>query len=610
MMRRRQSNSSQWAERYRPQSIEDLILPASLRARFQAILDAGHVPNLLLHGPAGCGKTTIAQILTAKIADPANVLFINGSLDGRIAVLRDDIVSQATCSSLYGGRKHFVMDEADHMSDAIQAGLRAVIERNDVAWIFIANDPKAIIRPIHSRCVVIAFDDAFGEPERHQFLEQVHSILEQERVAYDPDTVAHIVDLHFPDFRATLHELQGAVTNGRLDATTVPPRQTFGIEAIRPVEWLWENRLALGKVTSLAGKEDRKKSLLAVHIAAMVNQGGEWPDGGRPVAGNVILLQAEDGFADTTLPRLLAAGAQVTRDPVQGPGPPYYTIVPKLKATTLTATLDALRGYLRTTKDLRLLIVDPFNAFAEGQTAHRMPAALQRLMDVAESHSVAVLLVHHFNKQTKPAVREMIYGSGMVCTKSRLVLAVQEDPDDATLSILTGNKNNAGASPASGLVYGAATRELVIPGGGKRAFPVIAWQGPDDRMADEIAGELVEKVKAAGKVSKERRKDRLAQDHETAVEFLKELIITPRKAVRANDIEKAARTKGICVGRFDNCRVLQRAANELEIDRRGKRAPPGGGPAVSWWSPPAADQAGARGKVVPWRERDQARKND
>jgi len=87
--------SSQWAERYRPTTLDGLILPASRRVRLQAILDAGHVPNLLLHGPAGCGKTTIAQILTTKIADPTNVLFINGSLDGRIAVLRDEIVSMS-----------------------------------------------------------------------------------------------------------------------------------------------------------------------------------------------------------------------------------------------------------------------------------------------------------------------------------------------------------------------------------------------------------------------------------------------------------------------------------------------------------------------------------
>jgi putative DNA primase/helicase len=234
------------------------------------------------------------------------------------------------------------------------------------------------------------------------------------------------------------------------------------------VRWHWQGYLARRKLTSMVGQEDRKKSFLCSTIAATTNLGGAWPDGSRPDPGHVIYLQGEDGFLDTTLPRLQAAGAKVTNKPVRSKKAPYLTVVPpRPKAQSLVAALDELENqhYLAKGKNLRLLIVDPFNAFLEGRNSHLMAGALHHLQRIAEKYDIAVLLVHHFNKQSRRTVREMIYGSSMVLTISRITLAVQADPDDCVLSILTGCKCNIAPEKAEGVVYGLGEGEVTFKGG-------------------------------------------------------------------------------------------------------------------------------------------------
>src|SRR5713101_604585 len=195
------------------------------------------------------------------------------------------------------------------------------------------------------------------------------------------------------------------------------------------VRWLWQGRLAFGKLTSMVGQEDRRKSFLCATIAATTNTGGEWPGGGRSEPGHVVYLQAEDGFHDTTLPRLQAAGAKVTNEPVRSAGmepqraprrlfrpdqfrpsrirvrlflhqPTYFTIVPpRPQAQSLIAALNELEQDYLTIPNLRLFIIDPFNAFSEGQTTHHMAGALRRLQHIAEKYDVALLLVHHLHNQ-------------------------------------------------------------------------------------------------------------------------------------------------------------------------------------------------------------------
>jgi hypothetical protein len=362
----------------------------------------------------------------------------------------------------------------------------------------------------------------------------------------------------------------------------------------RDIRWLWPDRLAVGKLTVLVGAEEMRKSLLAADICAHINEGKEWPGSSDKLKlrGSVIFAQLEDDLADTTLPRLLAAGTRVTTQPVTTKGPPYFTIVPNLTATTFYKTMEALeRDYLKKTKDLRLLVIDPFNAFPQGQAAHGMAGPLERLKQIAEEYRIAVLLVHHFNKNLRRTVREMVYGSSMVRTKSRLMLVAQQDPDNADLSILTGSKNNSGKAPAEGLVYGIAFRDVRV-GARARPFPVIEWHGPDDRTADEIAAELVERTKTAAKASKRRR----AETVEKWVTFLDKHIKPGGDKVRVIEIEEKAREAGLLRERsqLKDCRPAEHAVEQLGIEK----VPEGdgdGGRAVSFWCrpmPPAEDGGG------------------
>jgi hypothetical protein len=190
----------------------------------------------------------------------------------------------------------------------------------------------------------------------------------------------------------------------------------------------------------------------------------------------------------------------------------------------------------------------------------------------------------------KRTVREMIYGSSMVRTKSRILLAVQEDPDDAALSILTGNKNNTGASKAEGLVYGVTLQELEVDGGARQGFPVIEWlEEQDHRTADEVAAELVEKVKDAGKESKKRRKQKV----DDWIMFLSQQI-QPGGKVQVTDIEAEARKAGLLRpgSLIKDSRPVEHAVKQLGIEKH-QGSPDGGGHAVSFWFRPETDDVTA-----------------
>jgi AAA domain len=364
----------------------------------------------------------------------------------------------------------------------------------------------------------------------------------------------------------------------------------------RAVRWLWVDRVAFGKLTTIVGPGDVKKSLLAVDIAATITTGRKWPgdEGGQPIPGNVILLQGEDDFRDTTLPRLRAAGTLVTINPITRDGPPYSTIVPQIKLSALGATLKQLEadGFWKT-KNLRAVLIDPFNAYDEGRNSHRMGAILQQLANIAAEKQIAIVLVHHFNKTMRRSVNSMIFGSSMIQTKSEIMLAVQPDPDDPSFSIITGQKGKLSAKRAIGLIYGAVTRDVPIEGGGSRPFPVIEWLGNDDRTADEIAIELFEQANETAKTAKERRGGKRQQ----AVTFLQNLM-APGIALETRTIEVRAREEGILgeKSRLDNCLVLKSAADKLGIRRQyGKwicpdlPAPPA--PASTAPTPPEAEPA-------------------
>ena len=344
-----------------------------------------------------------------------------------------------------------------------------------------------------------------------------------------------------------------------------PPRPVENLLP-RAIRWVWPDRIALGKLTTIVGPSEVKKSLLANDIATTITTGRTWPDNSSAIVGNVVLLEAEDAFYDVTLPRLHAAGALVTVKPVTSKGPPHKTIVPRIRLATLAATMKQLEtdGFWQT-EDLRVLIINPFNAFLEGQNAHRMGAALQLLESLAEEKRVAIILISHFNKSIARLVDSMVFGSHMLKTKSAVMLAVQLDPDDPNCSILTGHKGKLSARKAAGLIYGQTTRKVAMEDGSSKPQPLVEWLGPDERTADQIAAEWHAQANETAKAAKERREGRRRK----AITFLQNMF-SPGISLDTRTMEVRARQEGILRGsksRLDNSLLLKQAADQLGIKR-------------------------------------------
>ena len=214
-------NNTLWVEKYRPTKIEDCILPDEIKTTFQSIVDSGEIPNLLLTGSPGIGKTTVAKALCNQL--DCDWLMINGSDEGRmIDTLRTTVVNYASTVSLSGGKKVIVIDEADYMNkDSVQPALRGVIEEfsKNCRFIFTCNFKNRIIPALHSRCSVVDFviskdaKPALGM----EMLENVKRILNEEGVKYKESVLVQLVLKYFPDFRRVINELQKYSLNGIID---------------------------------------------------------------------------------------------------------------------------------------------------------------------------------------------------------------------------------------------------------------------------------------------------------------------------------------------------------------------------------------------------------
>ena len=212
-----------FCEKYRPQVIEDCILPDDTKKTFKEFVAKGEIPNLLLAGPPGIGKTTIAKALCNELG--ADFYVINGSDEGRfLDTVRNQAKNFASTVSLTGSSKHkvVIIDEADNTGNDVQLLLRANIEAfyNNCRFIFTCNYKNKIIEPLHSRCAVIDF--TIKGKQRVQlagsFFQRLQSILELEKIEYDQKVVAELVSKHFPDFRRVLNEIQRYSTGGKIDA--------------------------------------------------------------------------------------------------------------------------------------------------------------------------------------------------------------------------------------------------------------------------------------------------------------------------------------------------------------------------------------------------------
>lgn len=214
-------NDILWVEKYRPQTIEDCILPSELKQTFQQFVDNEEIPNLLLTGTAGVGKTTIAKAMLEQIG--CTYMMINGSEESGIDMLRTKIKNFASTVSMDGKRKYVILDEADYLNpQSTQPALRGFIEEfsRNCGFILTCNFRNRIIEPLHSRCSTVEFRIPNAEKPQLAmgFMKRVQHILEIENVKSDERVVAELINKFFPDWRRCLNELQRYSATGTIDA--------------------------------------------------------------------------------------------------------------------------------------------------------------------------------------------------------------------------------------------------------------------------------------------------------------------------------------------------------------------------------------------------------
>ena len=210
-----------WVEKYRPQTIDECILPNATKRTFKEFIENGDMPNLLLSGTAGTGKTTVAKALCNELG--YTTLIVNGSLDRNIDTLRNEIASFASTVSFDGGKKCIILDEADYLNpQSFQPALRGFIEQfsKNVRFILTCNYKDKIIEPIHSRTTYIDFRTDKKEMQEMMggLMTRVLGILSDEKVEVkSPKIVAEVIKKHYPDIRRILNELQRYSAGGIID---------------------------------------------------------------------------------------------------------------------------------------------------------------------------------------------------------------------------------------------------------------------------------------------------------------------------------------------------------------------------------------------------------
>ena len=277
-----------WVEKYRPLNIDDCVLPKGLIKTFREFVKNNEIPNLLLCGSAGVGKTTIARALCEQL--DSDYILINGSEESGIDVLRNKIKNFASTVSLTGGRKVVILDEADYLNpQSTQPALRGFIEEfsKNCRFIFTCNFANRIINPLHSRCSIVEFTIPKKEIQQlaANFMDRVQKILEKEGVEYDPKVVAELITKYIPDWRRVLNELQRYSASGIID---------------------------VGILTSVADEEiDRVIEMIkSIHFTNM----SKWVVNNMDNEPNVLLRNVYDRLVDVLTPSGIAQAVVIVAD--------------------------------------------------------------------------------------------------------------------------------------------------------------------------------------------------------------------------------------------------------------------------------------------------------
>ena len=211
-----------WVEQYRPQKIDDCILPANIKKAFKGFVEKGEIPNLLLTGTAGVGKTTIAKAVCDEIG--ASYIVINGSDEGRfLDTVRNRVRQFATTVSLTSGAPHkvVIIDEADNTTPDVQLSLRTAVEEfhNNCRFIFTCNFQNKIIEPLHSRCTVVDFRIQKEQQQQlqGQFFMRPKQILDENKVEYQDKVIVKLIQRYYPDWRRLINEAQRHAATGKID---------------------------------------------------------------------------------------------------------------------------------------------------------------------------------------------------------------------------------------------------------------------------------------------------------------------------------------------------------------------------------------------------------
>jgi DNA polymerase III delta prime subunit len=210
-----------WVEKYRPKCVNDCVLPQSLKTTFQQFVDQENIPNLILSGGPGCGKTTVARAMLEQLG--CDYIVINGSLNGNIDTLRTDIQNFASTVSFVGGRKYVILDEADYLNpQSTQPALRNFMEEfsKNCGFILTCNFKNRIIEPLQSRCSLVEFK--FSGEDKGELaagiFSRVQKILTDENIEYNKKVIADLIIRFFPDWRRVINELQRYSATGSIDS--------------------------------------------------------------------------------------------------------------------------------------------------------------------------------------------------------------------------------------------------------------------------------------------------------------------------------------------------------------------------------------------------------